>query len=79
MYRDSFKKIPKIRFFGLVIYDKKKLYLPAINGERKNVVDVDIPFEEPNKCDFEINTENLTPEQACQEILEKIKVEIFKE
>ena len=59
--------------------DKKKLYLPAINGERKNVVDVDIPFEEPSKCDFEINTENLTPEQTCQEILEKTKVEIFKE
>ena len=27
--------------------DKKKLYAPAIKGEKKNVVDVDIPFEKP--------------------------------
>ena len=59
--------------------DKKKLYLPAINGEKKNVIDVDIPFENPEKCDFEINTENLTPEQTCQKIIEKINNKIFKE
>jgi len=59
--------------------DKKKLYLPAINGEKKNVIDVDIPFENPEKCDFEIDTENLTPEETCQKIFEKIKENIIKE
>ena len=49
------------------------------NGEKKNVIDVDIPFENPEKCDFEIDTENLTPEQTCQKILEKIKNKILKE
>ena len=53
--------------------DKKKLYAPALKGEKKNVIDVDIPFENPSKCDLEINTENLTPEETCQKILEKIK------
>ena len=47
--------------------------------KKKNVIDVDIPFENPKECDFEINTENLTPEQTCQEILEKINTKIFKE
>ena len=53
--------------------DKKKLYLPALNGEKKNVVDVDIPYEYPRKSNFEINTENLSPEETCRKILEKIK------
>ena len=54
--------------------DKKKLYLPAIKGEKKNVVDVDIPFEHPENCDLEVDTENKNPEAAVKEILEKIKI-----
>ena len=54
--------------------DKKKLYLPAIRGEKKNVVDVDIPFEHPENCDLEVDTENKNPEAAVKEILEKIKI-----
>ena len=54
--------------------DKKKLYLPAIKGEKKNVVDVDIPFEHPENCDLEVDTENKNPEAAVKDILEKIKI-----
>ena len=54
--------------------DKKKLYLPAIKGEKKNVVDVDIPFEHPENCDLEVNTENKNPETTAREILDKFKI-----
>ena len=51
--------------------DKKKLYLPALKGEKKNVVGVDIPFEEPTDKDFTIDAEK-NPEQIVKEILKKI-------
>lgn len=54
--------------------DKKKLYLPALKGEKKNVVDVDIPFDNPIKCDLEIDTENYSPAKVVEKILEKIKI-----
>jgi|TARA_B110000046_G_C12977769_1_gene391939 adenylylsulfate kinase-like enzyme len=54
--------------------DKKKLYLPAINGEKKNVIDVDIPFEVPNKCDLEIETDNKSPANIIEEILKQINI-----
>ena len=55
--------------------DTKKLYLPAINGEKKNVVDVDIPFENPSSCDLEIDTENKSPDEIVKEIIKKINLE----
>ena len=54
--------------------DKKKLYAPAIKGERKNVVDVDIPFEKPINCEHTIETENKEPAAVAEEILKKIKI-----
>jgi len=54
--------------------DQKKLYLPAIKGEKKNVVDVDIPFDKPEKCDLEINTEDKDPDSIVSEILKNIKI-----
>jgi len=53
--------------------DKKKLYLPALKGEKKNVIDVDIPFDKPLNYDFEINTEKKEPEKIALEIINKIK------
>lgn len=53
--------------------DTKKLYVPAINGKKKNVVDVDIPFDKPINCDMQIDTENKSAEESVQEILKKIK------
>jgi len=54
--------------------DKKKLYLPALNGEKKNVVGVDIPFEEPVNADFIIDTEKNRPEFIANEILKKLEL-----
>ena len=53
--------------------DKKKLYLPAINGEKKNVVDVDIPFERRINCELIIDSENKEPTVIANEILKKLK------
>ena len=54
--------------------DKKKLYLPALNGEKKNVVGVDIPFENPVNADLIIDTEKNQPESIADEILKKLEL-----
>ena len=54
--------------------DKKKLYLPAIKGKKKFVIDVDIPFEKPINCDLLINTENKSPLEVSDQILNRIKL-----
>ena len=54
--------------------DKKKLYQPALNGEKKNVVDVDIPFEFPQKADLIIDTEIFTPEEIAKKIISHLKL-----
>ena len=53
--------------------DKKKLYLPAIKGEKKNVIDVDIPFDKPLNNDLVVDTEKRKPEEIALEIINKIK------
>jgi len=52
--------------------DKKKLYLPALNGKKKFVIDVDIPFEKPKNCDLSFNTENKEPEEISDEIIRRL-------
>ena len=54
--------------------DKKKLYLPALSGEKKHVVDVDIPFEKPEKAELIIDTENLTPAEIAKKITEGLNL-----
>ena len=54
--------------------DKKKLYLPALRGEKKNVVGVDIPFEEPAKGDFTIDTDKTGPDLIAKKIIKKLKL-----
>jgi adenylylsulfate kinase-like enzyme len=54
--------------------DKKDLYAPALRGEKKNVVDVDIPFEDPLNCNFRINTDNKTPKIIVKEIRDKLGI-----
>lgn len=54
--------------------DKKNLYLPAIKGEKKNVVDVDIPFEETSTCNLVINTENKEPTDIVAEIIKNLEM-----
>ena len=54
--------------------DTKKLYIPAIEGKKKHVVDVDIPFDNPKKSDMIIDTENQKPELSSNEIITKFKL-----
>lgn len=52
--------------------DKKKLYLPALNGKKKFVIDVDIPFEKPKNCDLSLNTESKEPVEISDEIISRL-------
>ena len=54
--------------------DNKKLYVPALKGEKKHVVDVDIPFDLPKKSDLSINTEKNEPNNVVEEIIKKLKL-----
>ncbi len=54
--------------------DKKKLYEPALKGEKKNVIDVDIPFEDPVNCNFSVNTDNKPPTMIVKEIRDKLGI-----
>lgn len=54
--------------------DQKKLYLPALNGEKKHVVDVDIPFEKPINAELTIDTENAPPDKIAKKIIESLKL-----
>ena len=54
--------------------DKKKLYLPALNGEKKHVVDVDIPFEKPINAELTIDVENISPDEISKKIIESLKL-----
>ena len=54
--------------------DKKKLYLPALNGEKKYVVDVDIPFEKPVEAELIVDTENSSPEEISKKIIEGLNL-----
>jgi adenylylsulfate kinase-like enzyme len=39
----------------LIRRDQKGIYSKAIKGEMKDVVGIDIPFDEPSNCDIRIN------------------------
>ncbi len=54
--------------------DKKKLYIPALKGEKKHVVDVDIPFDLPKKSELSIDTEKKRPGSIVEEIIKKLKL-----
>lgn len=54
--------------------DKKKLYKPALNGEKKFVVDVDIPFEKPINANLIIETENDLPENIATKIIKRLNI-----
>lgn len=64
----------KCRIEERIKRDKKKLYLPAIKGEKKNVVDVDIPFEDPINCDLIIESEKKNPDEIAKNIIESLKL-----
>ncbi len=57
----------------LVKRDTKKLYLPALKGDKKNVVGVDIPFDEPKAPDIEFETDKARPEEIAESLWEAIR------
>lgn len=48
--------------------DKSRLYERAIKGEIQNLPGINSPYEKPEKPEITINTENVTPEDAAEEI-----------
>jgi adenylylsulfate kinase-like enzyme len=52
--------------------DKKDIYKSALEGRRKDVVDVDIPFEQPLNCDLVLNSENNKSQILSQELFNQI-------
>ena len=57
----------------LIARDSKKLYLPALRGEKKNVVGVDIPYDEPGYADITFDSEKLRPEELLEQLWSILK------
>lgn len=54
--------------------DVKGLYQKAIAGEIVNFTGVSDPYEPPESPELTINTEQCTPLEACQMVLDKLEV-----
>jgi bifunctional enzyme CysN/CysC len=52
--------------------DVKGLYRKARAGQLRNFTGIDSPYERPDKPDIHIDAAALTPEQACERIIEAI-------
>jgi len=55
-----------------LLRDKKNLYKPALEGLKKNVIDVDIPFDQSSINDLEIETDKNSIEISTNKIIESI-------
>ncbi len=55
-----------------LLRDKKNLYKPALDGLKKNVVDVDIPFDQSEINDLVIETDKYNIDKSANKILESI-------
>jgi bifunctional enzyme CysN/CysC len=53
--------------------DVKGLYRKARAGQLTNFTGIDSPYERPEKADIHIEAAALTPEQACERIIEAIR------
>ena len=56
--------------------DVKNLYLPAIMGEKTNVLGVDIPYEEPQLADLIIETDKLSPAESLERIWQGVEIHL---
>jgi bifunctional enzyme CysN/CysC len=52
--------------------DVKGLYKKARAGQLKNFTGIDSPYEPPDAPELRIETTRMTPEQAADEIVEKL-------
>ena len=55
-----------------LLRDKKNLYKPALEGLKKDVIDVDIPFDQSNINDLVIETDKDSIEISTNKIIESI-------
>lgn len=55
-----------------LLRDKKNLYKPALEGLKKNVIDVDIPFDQSNINDLVIETDKHNIEISTNKIIESL-------
>ncbi len=55
-----------------MLRDKKNLYKPALQGLKKNVIDVDIPFDKSSINDLVIETDKDNVEISTNKIIESI-------
>ena len=53
--------------------DPKGLYAKARRGELKNFTGVDSPYEPPENAELHIDTTAMTPEDACEAIIEALR------
>lgn len=60
----------------LITRDRKKLYLPALKGEKRNVVGVDIPFDVPTHADLTIENDAKSPEASLAVLWETIGAQL---
>ena len=56
-----------------LLRDKKNLYKPALEGLKKDVIDVDIPFDQSNINDLIVETDKDDIEKSTKKIIESIK------
>ena len=56
-----------------LLRDKKNLYMPALEGLKKDVIDVDIPFDQSNINDLVVETDKDDIEKSTKKIIESIK------
>ena len=74
--KNYFQVYIKVSMENLIKRDKKKIYLKAIKGKRKNVVGVDIKFKEPLNSNLilENNRSKKFLNNLVGEIIKKIKL-----
>ena len=69
----SYKQIfLKCSMENRMLRDKKNLYKPALEGLKKNVIDVDIPFDESSINDLVVETDKDSIKVATNKIMESI-------
>lgn len=56
-----------------LLRDKKNLYEPALKGLKKDVIDVDIPFDKSNIDDLIVETDKDDIEKTTKKIIESFK------
>ena len=56
----------------LTARDNKNLYMPAVKGEKKHVVGIDIPYEQPKNADLVIDSANSDADEILELIWTKV-------